>query len=51
LVAFAAKNGERYDDAIAALERVIVLSAFHDFAHEFVTHDVAVFHARHESVE
>src|SRR5215211_3583637 len=51
LLAFAAENRERHDDAVADLERALGLRAdLHDLAHELVADDVAVLHPWHVAV-
>jgi hypothetical protein len=51
LVAFAADDRERNNDAIADLEGLFAVgSHLHDLAHELVAHDIAVLHARHVAV-
>jgi hypothetical protein len=51
LVAFAADDGERDNDAIADLQCVFAAgSHLHDLPHELVTHDIAVLHAGHVAV-
>ena len=49
--AVAAGDGERNDDAVAALEIGHFLADFLDDAHEFVAEDVARFHGGDEAVE
>ena len=52
LLAFAADDRERDDDALANLELVFRAGAdLDDFAHRLVAHDVADLHAGHEMVE
>ena len=51
LIALAADDRERHNDAVANFQRLIVAADLDDFAHEFVAHDVAGLHAGHEAVE
>ena len=51
LLAFSADDGERNDDALADLQGVLARGPHvYDFAHELVTHHIAVFHAWHVTV-
>ena len=50
LLALAADDRERDDDAIANFQLLVILSDLDDFAHELVAHDVAVLHPWHEPV-
>ena len=50
LVAFAAGDRERHDDAVTDLELVVSWPDLDHFAHELVAHDVAGFHAGHQGV-
>lgn len=50
LLAFATENREGNNDPVANFDLFYVGSNFHDLAHEFIAHDVAMFHARHESI-
>lgn len=51
LVAFAANDSEGDDDAVSHLQSLVLRAHFHDFAHELVTHDVALLHARYETIK
>jgi len=51
LVALPAGNGERDHHAVADLQVLRLRADFHDFAHKFMAHDVAGFHAGHEAIE
>src|SRR5207248_7785286 len=50
LVALAANDRERHDDAVANLKLLVLGSDLDNFAHEFVAHDVAGLHPGHEAV-
>ena len=50
LVALAAPDRERHDDAVAHLELLDLGADLDDLAHELVADDVAVHHARHVAV-
>ena len=50
LLALAAGDRERHDDPVTDLELVVPRPDLDHFAHEFVAHDVAGFHAGHQAI-
>src|SRR5690606_33960677 len=51
LVALTANDGERHHHPVPHLQPLDLGADFHDLAHELMSHDIAVLHARHETVE
>jgi hypothetical protein len=51
LVALTAKYREGYDDPVACLKRFVIFTYLDYLSHEFMAHDVAAFHSRHEAIK
>jgi hypothetical protein len=51
LFALTAHDGEGHDDAVADLEPLVFAADFDHLAHELMSEDVAMLHARNEAVE
>jgi hypothetical protein len=49
--ALAARDGERYDDAIASLESLDIRTDLDDLAHRLMTEHIAAFHLGHDAIE
>jgi hypothetical protein len=51
LVALTAKYREGNDDPVTYPERFVIFTYLDYFSHEFMAHNVATFHSRHEAIE